>query len=139
MWDPRLTTSFILWAIYSGILIVRSSLEDSHQRARIGAVLAILGVLDIPLVVMATRWFRGMHPTTPTMAPTMRITLLISVLCFSVFFILLAVRRRGQLRLEHRLADLQRQNDMQWADVQWACETQADMRPARDFEQRNLL
>ena len=32
-WDPRLTASFILWAIYSGILIVRSGLEDAHQRA----------------------------------------------------------------------------------------------------------
>ena len=108
-WDPRLTTSFILWVIYSGILIVRASLEEPHQRARIGAILAVLGLLDIPLVVMATRWFRGIHPVSPQMAPVMRMALLASVIAFTLFFVLLAVRRQFQLRLE-RLADqLQRE------------------------------
>ncbi len=108
-WDPRLTTSFILWAIYSGILIVRASVEDPHRRARIGAVLAILGTLDTPLVVMATRWFRGLHPVSPQMEPTMRITLLISVIGFSALFATLLVRRRGQLDLERLTGELQRQ------------------------------
>jgi heme exporter protein C len=110
-WDPRLTTSFILWAIYSGILLVRASVEDPHRRARIGAVLAILGTLDTPLVVMATRWFRGLHPVSPQMEPTMRITLLISVLGFSVLFATLLVRRRGQLDLERWTGELQRQGE----------------------------
>ena len=108
-WDPRLTTSFILWAIYSGILIVRASVEDPHRRARIGAVLAILGTLDTPLVVMATRWFRGLHPVSPQMEPTMRIALLISVIGFSAVFATLLVRRRGQLNLERLTGELQRQ------------------------------
>ena len=108
-WDPRLTTSFILWAIYSGILIVRASVEDPHRRARIGAVLAILGTLDTPLVVMATRWFRGLHPVSPQMEPTMRIALLISVIGFSALFATLLVRRRGQLNLERLTGELQRQ------------------------------
>ena len=34
-WDPRLTTSFILWLIYSGNLILRESLDDAHRRARL--------------------------------------------------------------------------------------------------------
>ena len=108
-WDPRLTTSFILWAIYSGILIVRASVEDPHRRARIGAVLAILGTLDTPLVVMATRWFRGLHPVSPQMEPTMRIALLISVIGFSALFATLLVRRRRQLDLERLTGELQRQ------------------------------
>ncbi|MBC8870268.1 MAG: cytochrome c biogenesis protein CcsA [Planctomycetes bacterium] len=112
VWDPRLTTSFILWLIYSGILIVRASLEDPHQRARIGAILAILGTLDIPLVVLATRWFRGMHPVSPEMAPTMRITLLVSVIGFTAFFVLLAVRRRAQLQLQCSADKLAREADM---------------------------
>ena len=107
-WDPRLTTSFILWAIYSGILIVRASVEDPHRRARIGAVLAILGTLDTPLVVMATRWFRGLHPVSPQMEPTMRIALLISVIGFSALFATLLVRRRRQLDLERVTGELQR-------------------------------
>jgi heme exporter protein C len=107
-WDPRLTTAFILWAIYSGILMVRSSLDDPHRRARVGAVLAVLGGLDVPLVMMATRWFRGLHPVAPEMAPWMRITLLISVVGFTVFFVWLASRRRSQLGLAHWAAGLQR-------------------------------
>ena len=114
-WDPRLTTSFILWAIYSGILIVRASVDDPHRRARIGAVLAILGTLDTPLVVMATRWFRGLHPVSPQMEPAMRITLLISVIGFSALFATLLVRRRGQLDLERLAGELPRQGeDSSW-------------------------
>lgn len=108
-WDPRLTTAFILWAIYSGVLLARAGIEDPHRRARIGAILAVLGALDVPLVVMATRWFRGMHPVAPEMAPLMRTTLLISVAGFTVFFAWLAGRRREQLGLESLAAELQRQ------------------------------
>ena len=104
VWDPRLTTSFILWTIYSGILIVRAGLEDARQRARVGAVLAVLGMLDIPLVVMAARWFRGMHPAAPEMTAAMRLALLITVLSFSVFFCVLVRRRASQLHLQ-RAAD----------------------------------
>jgi heme exporter protein C len=99
-WDPRLTTAFILWVIYSGILLVRSSQEDPHRRARSGAVLAILGALDIPLVVMATRWFRGLHPVSPEMVPAMRLTLLTCVVALTVFFAWLVHQRRKQVGLE---------------------------------------
>lgn len=99
-WDPRLTTSFVLWAMYGGCLIVRRSLEDPHHRARIGAVLAIVAALDVPLVVMATRWFRGMHPVSPEMEPPMRLVLLLSVVGFTSLFALLSVLRRVRLHQE---------------------------------------
>jgi heme exporter protein C len=108
-WDPRLTTAFILWAVYSGILMVRSSLEDPHRRARVGAVLAILGALDIPLVVMATRWFRGLHPVAPEMAHEMRNTLLICVVALTVFTAWLVDQRRRVVELEQRTCQLERQ------------------------------
>jgi heme exporter protein C len=71
-WEPRLTSTLILWIIYAGIIVTRRSIEDPHRRARIGGMLAIAGTCDIPLVVMATRWFRGIHPvaaTAPVRAP----------------------------------------------------------------------
>ncbi len=108
-WDPRLTTSFVLWAIYSGCLLVRGGAEDAHRRARLATVLAIVGAIDVPLVVMATRWFRGMHPASPQMEPTMRVVLLVSIAGFTAFFSLLLVRRRNQLRLASRLASLEQQ------------------------------
>ena len=110
-WDPRLMTAFILWALYSGNLILRSGLEDPHQRARLSAVLAIIGVADVPLVVMATRWFRGIHPVSPDMEPSMRLALLASVVGLTALMTLLLIRRRTQLQLESKLAELQRLAD----------------------------
>lgn len=107
-WDPRLTSSLILWTIYCGYLLVRSGHDDPHRRARVAAVLAVVGLLDVPLVFMATRWFRGMHPAPPQMEPVMRATLLLASLGFTAFFVLLWTRRRRQLELEHRLAEFVR-------------------------------
>jgi heme exporter protein C len=99
-WDPRLTSSFILWLIYGGALLVRQADTDRHRGAHISAVLAAIGLLDVPLVTMATRWFRSMHPIAPQMEPTMRGVLAVTVGCFTVFFAMLLVRRQRQLRRE---------------------------------------
>lgn len=102
-WEPRLTSSLVLWMLFAGYLLVRSSIDDPQRRARISAVLAVLTLADVPLVVMATRWFRGVHPVTPEMDPRMRLVLLVSVLSYTVLFAALIVVRRRQL--EHA-ADL---------------------------------
>jgi len=106
-WDPRLTSSLLLWALYTGCLIVRGSIHESHLRARITSSLAILGLLDLPLVIMATRWFRGMHPVAPEMEPMMLLTLLWNLVGFSLFFGLLLTRRRRQLQAEGLLGELE--------------------------------
>jgi heme exporter protein C len=106
-WEPRLTSSFVLWLIFAGIFLVRSAIVDPHQRARISAVLALLGVADVPLVLLATRWFRGVHPVTPEMDPTMKVVLLASVACFSLAFVLLIVERQKQLELAEQIAELE--------------------------------
>jgi heme exporter protein C len=106
-WDPRLTTAFVLWAMYSAALVLRSGVEDPHRRARMGAIVAIVGLLDVPLVVMATRWFRGIHPKSPHMDPQMRMVLVLSVVCFTLFFTSLLLLRRSQLRTAEILDDLE--------------------------------
>jgi heme exporter protein C len=106
-WDPRLTTMFILWLINSGYLIVRVSQKDPHRRACLGAVLAIVGLLDVPPVVMATRWFRGMHPVAPQMEPTMRRVLLLTAIGFAALFGVLLALRRKQIKAERMLALLE--------------------------------
>ena len=106
-WEPRLTASLILWIIFAGYFLVRSSIDDPERRARLSAVLAIIAVADVPLIIMATRWFRGIHPVTPQMEPRMRLVLLISVACFSTFFATLVVLRRRQIELIARAANLE--------------------------------
>jgi heme exporter protein C len=106
-WDPRLTSSLILWIIYAGIIFVRASIDDPYRRARIGGILAIAGLSDVPLVIMATRWFRGVHPVTPEMDSTMRLVLLCCVLSFMALFVYLIVQRRRQLGLSERVEQLE--------------------------------
>jgi heme exporter protein C len=99
-WDPRLTTSLILWLIYAGCFVVRANVPDRHRRARLGGVLAIVGMIDIPLVVMATRWFRGMHPVSPQLETSMRIILILNVCALTLLFLYLLCQRRNHLRHE---------------------------------------
>jgi heme exporter protein C len=109
-WEPRLTASLILWLIYAGIFVFRSSFDSPHRRARLGAVLAILAAGDTPLVFMATRWFRGVHPVTPEMDPAMHRVLLVSVLAFSILFAWIAIQRRRQLALAEYVSELESSN-----------------------------
>lgn len=106
-WDPRLLTAFVLWALCCGYLLVRSGIVDPHSRARFSAVVAIIGVLDVPLVIMATRWFRTIHPVSPQMEPEMRMVLVMAICSFTTLFATLFVHRRNQLALEHAVAQLQ--------------------------------
>ena len=85
-WDPRLTTSLVLWDYYAGYFLLRASVEDCSRRATYAAVLSLLGVVDVPLIVLATRWFRGLHPTTPEMEPGMHVVLALSLVAYTVFF-----------------------------------------------------
>jgi heme exporter protein C len=106
-WEPRLTTALIMWLIYAGLFLTRASVDDPTKRARFSAVLALLGVADIPLVVMATRWFRGMHPVAPEMDAQMRLTLLVVAVAFSCFFAFLVLQRRRQLNVAGHLDSLE--------------------------------
>jgi heme exporter protein C len=106
-WEPRLTTAFIMWCIYGGYLIARQNIEDTARRARLSAILAIAGALDVPLVILATRLFRGMHPVSPTMDPAMRIVLWLSIISFTAFFCWLTAHRRTQLQQQEQLDRLE--------------------------------
>jgi heme exporter protein C len=102
-WEPRLTASLILWMLFAAYFLVRSNIESAERRARVGAVLAVLTLADLPLVVMATRWFRGIHPVSPEMDWRMRLVLLMTVLSFTLLFGWMVKVRRNQLRLATRL------------------------------------
>ena len=62
-WDPRQTTIFILLLIYGAYLVLRSSIQDEEQRARISAVYAALSALTVPfLVFVIPRFYFSLHP-----------------------------------------------------------------------------
>jgi len=95
-WDPRLTMVVILWTIYAAYLLLRMFAGDTEQTARYAAVLGIVGVLDIPILHLATRLWRGIHPKVEKMAPDMIWTLLVCITAFLLLFCwLMWLRVRG--------------------------------------------
>jgi heme exporter protein C len=104
-WDPRLSTTLILWLIYMAYMMLRGAIEDEEQRARFSAVLGIIGFLDVPIVFMAIRWWRTIHPVliggsaSPdvkgqfNMEPQMVVALLLGVTTFTLLYLVLLARR----------------------------------------------
>lgn len=61
-WEPRLTTSLITWLIFLGAILVRKVSHNAEQAARLASVIAIVGVLNLPVVYLSVHWWRGNHP-----------------------------------------------------------------------------
>src|SRR5215831_17100927 len=115
-WDPRLTMTVILWAIYASYLMLRAFGGDDDSVRRYAAVLGIVGVLDIPVIRFSVRLLQGIHPAVITNKeggsgltdPLMRTTLLVStvaMMCLGTWFGWLHAR---QQRLTEEIAALQR-------------------------------
>ncbi|MDR5694068.1 MAG: cytochrome c biogenesis protein CcsA [Armatimonadota bacterium] len=97
-WEPRLVTFLILWFIYVGYLLLRAAAGDDERKARLAAVVGIVGFLDVPLVFFSARLLRGLSPVVFTrqgagLAPPMLWTLLVSLATFTLLFVLLLRQR----------------------------------------------
>lgn len=108
-WDPKLTTVLILLTIYVSYLMLRSMVEDPGRRARLSAVVGIVGFADVPLVFGAVRWWWTRSPFHPiivtgegfALSPRMLTTLLFCLGASTLLYFILLVHR---IRLE-KLAD----------------------------------
>jgi heme exporter protein C len=76
-WSPRLTFSLVLWLLYVVYLMIRASIESSERRALVSAVYGTIAFLDVPLVWLSVKLMPDIHPTSITLAPEMKITLLV--------------------------------------------------------------
>lgn len=63
VWDARLTTTALSIVIYGGYLLIRSMIDDPDRRARVAAVVGLVGTLYVPVNYMAVEWWRGVHQT----------------------------------------------------------------------------
>src|SRR6266550_100757 len=96
-WDARLTTTLILWFIYIGYMMLRSYMGRTPASARSGAVLAIIGVIDIPIIYESVNWWRTLHPqaevgTPGALPPEVVLTLMISLVTFTLLYSFLMVQ-----------------------------------------------
>ena len=114
-WDPRLTTTLVMWFIYAGYLSLRAYIDEPEIRYRSAAVLGVLGVASIPLVWFSVEWWRGLHPTPSITRPgggmpqEMLITLLVSVGAFTMLYIALLQQRIRIQRVSEELTHIHEQ------------------------------
>jgi len=99
-WDPRLTTSFIMWLIYAGYMVLRSQVDDEYIRAKYSAVMGVIGFADVPLVHYSVKlWSRGLHPVIerapgdPGMDPAMFSTFKVCVITIFILFVVVFIQR----------------------------------------------
>lgn len=111
VWDPKLTTALIMWYVYSGYLVLRSSPLGRERRALVCAVVGVVAFLDVPLVFFATKLWGGVHPADTAqhvsgMAPAMWRTILVGLVGMGFLWSTLLVLRLRQRLAEGRLEAL---------------------------------
>ena len=107
-WDPRLTTTLILWLIYISYLVLRRMVETPQQRAAFSSVLGIIGFVDVPIVFLSIRLWRTIHPVLISqegmdMTSRMGAAMGVAVIAFTLVFATLVVIR---VSLERRRVEL---------------------------------
>jgi heme exporter protein C len=110
VWDARLTSTLVLLFLYFGYMALRAAIDDENRADRASALLAIIGVINIPIIKYSVEWWNTLHqPATisklgkPTMEPSMLIPLLVMWLGFTFFFFaVLMVRTRGEILTRER-------------------------------------
>jgi heme exporter protein C len=114
-WDPRLTSELILLFLYFGYMGLRSAFENLNQADRASAILAVAGVVNVPIIHFSVIWWASLHqgPTlskleAPSISWAMLWPLLTMILAFTLFFLgILAMRVRGEV--------LEREVQSRWA------------------------
>ena len=116
VWDARLTSELILLFLYLGVIGLHNAIEDKRVAARAVAILAIVGVVNIPIIHYSVEWWNSLHqgPTVtkfdkPSIHWSMLIPLLLMALAFQVYYVL-ALFRRCRTEL------LQRERNSKWVE-----------------------
>lgn len=96
-WDARLTTTLILWFIYIAYLMLRSYMGRTPASARAGAVLAIIGVIDVPIIYESVNWWRTLHPTAQVgvqgaLPNSVVLTLMVALTTFTLLYSFLMIQ-----------------------------------------------
>jgi heme exporter protein C len=105
-WDPRLTTTALLFLVYLGYLVVRRLPADTRTRNNRSAFVAIVGVLDLPIIHFSVDWWRSLHQRASVstvdvqLEGLMLFTLFVALAAFGALFAWLLLHRFRGLWLE---------------------------------------
>ena len=114
VWDARLTSVLILFFLYLGLIALRSSIEDETLAAKLTAVLALVGIVMLPIIEFSVEYGKTLHQKAsvlrlggPTMDPSLLHPLLVMALGFTLLFAALHVKAMRNEILRRRVKALQ--------------------------------
>ena len=116
VWDARLTSELILLFLYLGIIGLHNAIDDKRVAGRAVAILALVGVVNIPIIHYSVEWWHSLHQgasltkfDNPSMPPSMYVPILIMAMAFQVYYILVLFQKcRAEL--------LQRERNSKWVE-----------------------
>ena len=107
VWDARLTSELILLFLYLGFMALQASIDDPRRADKAGAILALVGVVNVPVIYFSVKWWNTLHQgasvsinKSPSMAHTMLWGMLLVALCFWMYSIAIALMRVRTIILE---------------------------------------
>lgn len=104
-WDARLTSVLILLFLYLGHIALTNAFDDATRGARAGAILALVGAVNVPIIKFSVDWWNTLHQPAsitrldaPAVDPTMLIPLLLMAFAFMAYFVtVLILRLRAEI------------------------------------------
>jgi heme exporter protein C len=94
VWDARLTSELILLFLYLGFMALQAAIDEPRRADRAGAVLAIVGVVNVPIIYYSVQWWNTLHQgasVSLTRAPSMASTMLTGMLLMALAFWLYSI------------------------------------------------
>ena len=95
VWDARLTSTLILLFLYLGMIALRASIDDPRRGDRASALLALVGVVNVPIIYFSVKWWNTLHQgaSVSTKGSSMAVTMLVAMLImsFAAWFYAIAV------------------------------------------------
>jgi heme exporter protein C len=115
VWDGRLTSVFVLFILYLGIIALTRALDDPTRSARAAAVIALVGFINIPIIKFSVDWWATLHQPAsvfrldgPTIHPSLLWPLMVMALGFTILFFALHVMAMRTEIWRRRVAAMRR-------------------------------
>ena len=106
VWDARLTSTLILLFLYLGFIALQAAIDDKRRADKAGAVLALVGVVNVPIIYFSVKWWNTLHqgasvkPGSSSMAEIMLTGMLLMVFAFWMYAIAAVLARLRAIILE---------------------------------------
>lgn len=114
VWDARLTSMLVLFLLYLGLIALWQAIEEPGRAGRAAAILALVGVINVPIIKFSVDWWNTLHqpasvfrPGGPTIDPSLLTPLFVMATAFTALFVLLhLIAMRAEI-LRRRVRALQ--------------------------------